>query len=60
MEVQSIMYVNWFGTESSTDSLQCALEHNIPIVRPSWIEENYEIWLRGDDVDTDLERVSSL
>ncbi|KAF6756825.1 hypothetical protein DFP72DRAFT_892416 [Ephemerocybe angulata] len=35
---------------------KCALEHNVPIVRPSWIIENYEVWLHGDDVEMDLER----
>ena len=30
---------------------QCALERKIPIVKPSWIMENYQIWLKGDDVD---------
>ncbi|KAF8151040.1 hypothetical protein B0H34DRAFT_160966 [Crassisporium funariophilum] len=29
----------------------CALERKIPIVKPSWITENYQVWLRGDDVD---------
>ncbi|KAH9481897.1 DNA topoisomerase 2-binding protein 1-A [Psilocybe cubensis] len=29
----------------------CALERKIPIVTPSWITENYKIWLKGDDVD---------
>lgn len=32
-------------------SQQCALERKIPIVKPSWIMENYQIWLKGDDVD---------
>uniref|UniRef100_A0A0W0FKY3 BRCT domain-containing protein n=1 Tax=Moniliophthora roreri TaxID=221103 RepID=A0A0W0FKY3_MONRR len=29
----------------------CALERKIPILKPEWITENYQIWLRGDDVD---------
>ncbi|KAF5359827.1 hypothetical protein D9756_002948 [Leucocoprinus leucothites] len=29
----------------------CALERKIPIMKPSWVEESYDIWLRGDDVD---------
>ncbi|KDR78628.1 hypothetical protein GALMADRAFT_223890 [Galerina marginata CBS 339.88] len=29
----------------------CALERKVPIVKPSWISENYQIWLKGDDVD---------
>ncbi|KAG7088076.1 hypothetical protein E1B28_012107 [Marasmius oreades] len=29
----------------------CALERKIPILSPEWITENYQIWLRGDDVD---------
>ncbi|TRM55738.1 hypothetical protein BD626DRAFT_636522 [Schizophyllum amplum] len=29
----------------------CALERKIPILKPSFITENYEVWLRGDDVD---------
>ncbi|KAF8629979.1 hypothetical protein AX17_005544 [Amanita inopinata Kibby_2008] len=29
----------------------CALERQIPILKPSWITENYQIWLKGDDVD---------
>ncbi|KAF8628551.1 hypothetical protein AX15_003819 [Amanita polypyramis BW_CC] len=28
----------------------CAVERQIPILKPSWITENYQIWLRGDDV----------
>lgn len=36
---------------------QCALEHNVPIVKPSWVEENYDIWLHGDDVEPDLSKV---
>ncbi|TEB31512.1 hypothetical protein FA13DRAFT_1663343, partial [Coprinellus micaceus] len=35
---------------------KCALEHGIPIVQPSWIIDNYDVWLHGDDVETDLER----
>ncbi|KAF5326934.1 hypothetical protein D9619_004296 [Psilocybe cf. subviscida] len=31
----------------------CALERKIPIVKPSWITENYQIWLRGDDDDVE-------
>ena len=30
---------------------QCALERKIPILKPSWVAENYQVWLRGDDVD---------
>ncbi|OAX41931.1 hypothetical protein K503DRAFT_734711 [Rhizopogon vinicolor AM-OR11-026] len=29
----------------------CALERKIPIMRPEWITDAYEVWLRGDDVD---------
>ncbi|KAK7060262.1 protein kinase activating protein dpb11 [Paramarasmius palmivorus] len=29
----------------------CALERKIPILTPEWVTENYQIWLRGDDVD---------
>lgn len=36
----------------------CALERKIPIMKPSWLEEAYDVWLRGDDVD--LEQVSAL
>ncbi|RXW18764.1 hypothetical protein EST38_g7083 [Candolleomyces aberdarensis] len=35
---------------------KCALEHNVPIVKPSWVEENYDIWLHGDDVEPDLSK----
>ncbi|KAF9007398.1 hypothetical protein BDQ17DRAFT_1237797 [Cyathus striatus] len=28
----------------------CALERKIPIMKPSWITESYQVWLRGDDV----------
>jgi hypothetical protein len=31
--------------------LQCALERKIPIMRPEWITDAYEVWLRGDDVN---------
>ncbi|KAF8337796.1 hypothetical protein F5887DRAFT_1137752 [Amanita rubescens] len=30
---------------------RCALERQIPVLRPSWITESYQVWLRGDDVD---------
>ncbi|KAF8903729.1 hypothetical protein CPB84DRAFT_1746116 [Gymnopilus junonius] len=30
---------------------KCALERKIPIMKPSWINESYQIWLRGDDVN---------
>ena len=30
---------------------QCALERRIPILKPTYVTENYEVWLRGDDVD---------
>ncbi|KDQ59126.1 hypothetical protein JAAARDRAFT_206090 [Jaapia argillacea MUCL 33604] len=30
---------------------KCALERKIPIMKPSFVNESYEIWLRGDDVD---------
>ena len=36
---------------------QCALERKIPIVSPEWITENYQIWLKGDDVDLEKVRV---
>ncbi|KAI0050525.1 hypothetical protein FA95DRAFT_1593917 [Auriscalpium vulgare] len=29
----------------------CALERNIPILKPSWILDNFEIWQKGDDFD---------
>ncbi|KAF9048823.1 hypothetical protein BJ165DRAFT_1580170 [Panaeolus papilionaceus] len=29
----------------------CAIERKIPILMPSWITENYQIWLQGDDVE---------
>ncbi|KAL1758586.1 hypothetical protein FB107DRAFT_271789 [Schizophyllum commune] len=29
----------------------CALERRIPILKPTYVTENYEVWLRGDDVD---------
>lgn len=29
----------------------CAVERKIPIVRPSWIQDTFEIWQRGDDFD---------
>ncbi|KAJ3511371.1 hypothetical protein NLJ89_g4136 [Agrocybe chaxingu] len=29
----------------------CALERKTPILKPSWITESHQIWLRGDDVD---------
>ncbi|GLB44782.1 putative twin BRCT domain containing protein [Lyophyllum shimeji] len=31
----------------------CALERKIPILKPSWITESYQIWLRGDDVEVE-------
>ncbi|KAG2341205.1 BRCT domain-containing protein [Suillus weaverae] len=29
----------------------CALERKIPIMRPEWIIDSHQVWLRGDDVD---------
>ncbi|KAI0035513.1 hypothetical protein K488DRAFT_43095, partial [Vararia minispora EC-137] len=29
----------------------CAVERKIPILKPSWILDNFEIWLRGDFFD---------
>ncbi|KAK2460176.1 hypothetical protein APHAL10511_007855 [Amanita phalloides] len=29
----------------------CAVERQIPILKPSWVTESYQVWLRGDDVD---------
>ncbi|EGN99365.1 hypothetical protein SERLA73DRAFT_90716 [Serpula lacrymans var. lacrymans S7.3] len=29
----------------------CAIERKIPIMRPEWIHDAYEVWLRGDDVE---------
>ncbi|KAF8071539.1 hypothetical protein FPV67DRAFT_1667036 [Lyophyllum atratum] len=29
----------------------CALERKIPILKPSWITDSYQIWLKGDDVE---------
>ncbi|KAI9442471.1 hypothetical protein H4582DRAFT_1284064 [Lactarius indigo] len=29
----------------------CAVERKIPILRPSWIQDTFEIWQRGDDFD---------
>lgn len=31
--------------------VKCALERKIPILIPEWVDECYQIWLRGDDVD---------
>ena len=36
---------------SESAKYKCALELGLPIVHPSWLEESYEAWLRGDDVD---------
>ncbi|KII84392.1 hypothetical protein PLICRDRAFT_179634 [Plicaturopsis crispa FD-325 SS-3] len=30
---------------------KCALARKIPILKPSWVTESHQIWLRGDDVD---------
>ncbi|KAH9933592.1 uncharacterized protein BXZ73DRAFT_89727 [Epithele typhae] len=37
--------------EPGSAKYQCALEHGIPIMHPSWIEESYARWKQGDDVD---------
>ncbi|KAI0257934.1 hypothetical protein BC834DRAFT_1046509, partial [Gloeopeniophorella convolvens] len=31
----------------------CAVERKIPILKPSWITDTFEIWQRGDDFDFD-------
>ncbi|TFK50096.1 hypothetical protein OE88DRAFT_1682172 [Heliocybe sulcata] len=30
---------------------RCAVERKIPIMKPEWILDSYEVWLKGDDVD---------
>jgi DNA replication regulator DPB11 len=35
---------------------QCAVERKIPILKPSWILDTFEIWQRGDDFDFDTVR----
>ncbi|KAI0318602.1 hypothetical protein OF83DRAFT_929396 [Amylostereum chailletii] len=30
---------------------QCAVQRKIPIMKPSWILESFDIWQRGDDID---------
>jgi hypothetical protein len=32
---------------------QCAVERKIPILKPSWIIDTFELWQRGDDFDFD-------
>ncbi|KAF8963181.1 hypothetical protein BDZ97DRAFT_1822178, partial [Flammula alnicola] len=39
------------ATDHGGAKYMCALERKIPILKPSWITENYQIWLKGDDVD---------
>ena len=51
MEERNIWYAISEHFQLCLNVLQCALERKIPIVRPTWITENYQIWLRGDDVD---------
>ena len=41
-------------------SEQCAVERRTPIMKPSWITECYQVWLRGDDVDFEEASVRSL
>ncbi|KAM6504048.1 hypothetical protein JOM56_000991 [Amanita muscaria] len=41
------------ATEHGSAKYQCAVERRIPILRPSWITDSYQVWLRGDDVDCD-------
>lgn len=59
MVVQSTRYehASLFAHLRTDICYQCALERKIPILLPSWVDESYEVWLRGDDVD--LEKVSS-
>jgi DNA replication regulator DPB11 len=35
---------------------QCAVERKIPILKPSWILDTFDIWQRGDDFDFDTVR----
>ncbi|PFH51104.1 hypothetical protein AMATHDRAFT_80477 [Amanita thiersii Skay4041] len=39
------------ATEHGGAKYWCAVERQVPVMKPSWITESYEIWLRGDDVD---------
>jgi DNA replication regulator DPB11 len=48
----TVSSATWLETFQYLSS-QCALQRKIPILQPSWITENYQIWLRGDDVDLD-------
>ncbi|VDB87304.1 unnamed protein product, partial [Peniophora sp. CBMAI 1063] len=36
------------AVEATGQKYQCAVERQIPILKPSWILDNHEIWLRGD------------
>ncbi|KAK7678565.1 hypothetical protein QCA50_018437 [Cerrena zonata] len=37
--------------EPGSAKYKCALQTGITIMKPSWIHESHNIWLRGDDVD---------
>ncbi|KAI0084130.1 hypothetical protein BDY19DRAFT_973992 [Irpex rosettiformis] len=37
--------------EPGSAKYKCAVENNITIMHPSWVEDSYEIWLKGDDVN---------
>ena len=32
---------------------KCAVERKIPILKPSWILDTFDIWQRGDDFDAE-------
>ena len=51
MEERNIWHATSVHFQLCLNVLQCALERKILIVKPTWIKENYQIWLRGDNVD---------
>ena len=52
MEGQSTWWVSLMTGFAKLICRQCALERKIPMLKTSWVTENYQVWLRGDDVDT--------
>lgn len=37
--------------EHGSQKYYCAVERNVPIMLPAWVDQAHDIWKRGDDVD---------
>jgi hypothetical protein len=60
-EVPSTMYVTCaLRLDSALNLMQCAVERKVIIMKPTWVLDNFDIWLRGDDFNLAEVRVPTI